>query len=134
MKISVHVQIAGILLIALGLAHGYFERYFGWRKETAQLSVVTRQIFFLHCFFIAVVLILMGVLSAVYTDDILQKGPLGRAVCGALAVFWILRLGAQWFFYDPQIWRGSRFRTTMHWAFSVLWIYLAGTYTCAWWS
>lgn len=134
MKIEVHLQIAGLILIALGLAHGYFERYFGWRKETAPLTLVTRQIFYLHCFFIAVVLIMMGILSVVYTNDMVRAGPLGRAVCGALAVFWILRLGAQWFFYDSRIWQGSRFRTSMHWVFSVLWIYLAGTYTWAWWS
>ena len=49
-----------------------------------------------------------------------------------LAVFWILRLGTQWFVYDSSVWRGSRFRTAMHCLFSLLWIYLAGVYSVAW--
>jgi hypothetical protein len=38
---------------------------------------------------------------------------------------------AQWFAYDAAIWRGDRFRTVMHVAFSALWIYVTATYGMA---
>lgn len=130
--IQTNLQIAGALLIGLGLAHGGFNRYFGWKAETAQLSLFTRQVFHVHCFFIALVLVLMGALSIFYSSELLRPDRLSHAVCGALAVFWIIRLAAQWFVYEGRIWRGSRFLTFMHGMFSLLWMYLSGTYSLAW--
>jgi hypothetical protein len=133
MNIELNLRIAGALLIALGLAHGFFNRYFNWSTETARLTLLTRQVFYVHCFFIGVILVLMGALSTLYAGELLKRTPLSHAICGAFAAFWILRLLAQWFVYDSRIWHGSRFRTTMHWTFSLLWIYLAATYSSAWW-
>jgi len=85
-----------------------------------------------HTFFIAVVLVLMGLLSAFFAKELMQPDPLSHALCFGLMIFWLLRLGVQWFIYDSRIWRCSRFLTTMHWMFSLLWMYLAGTYSSAW--
>jgi len=132
MNLRLHLEIAGALLIGLGLAHSFFNRYFGWSAETARLTLFTRQVFYVHGFFIAVVLILMGALSSFYAGELLQSTKLSRALCGGLAAFWILRALVQWFVYDPSVWRGSRFRTVAHGMFSLLWIYLAATYSLAW--
>jgi hypothetical protein len=134
MNLEMHLRIAGALLIALGLAHAFLNRYFNWSAETTRLTLLTRQIFYVHCFFIGVVLVLMGTLSTLYAGELLNRAPLSHAICGAFAAFWILRLLAQWFVYDSRIWRGSPFRTVMHWMFSLLWVYLAGTYSSAWWT
>lgn len=127
-----HLQVAGGLLIILALAQPLFDRYFGWSSETTRLTTFTRQVFHVHGFFIAVILLMMGVLSICYADELLVPSALSRAVLAGLAIFWILRLGAQWFVYDSSVWRSSRFRTVMHVAFSLLWIYLAGTFSIAW--
>lgn len=126
------MQIAGALLVLLALAHPFFDRYFRWSAETARLSTFTRQVFHVHGFFIAVILVLMGGLSFFYANELIEPTPLSRALLAGLAVFWILRLGTQWFVYDSSVWRGSRFRTAMHCLFSLLWIYLAGVYSVAW--
>ena len=49
---SMNLRFVGILLVLLGLSHAFFNRYFGWERELAGVSLLTRQIFFVHSFFI----------------------------------------------------------------------------------
>jgi hypothetical protein len=51
-----------------------------------------------------------------------------------MAIFWWIRLFFQFFVYEPELWRGDRFRTRIHYGISVFWMYLAGTYTAALWT
>ena len=37
----------------------------------------------------------------------------------------------QWWFYSPEIWRGHRFNTVMHWIFSATWIYVTSVFGLA---
>jgi hypothetical protein len=62
---------------------------------------------------------------------LLAPGPLPRAVLNGLIVMWTARLLAQWFFYDPSLWRGDPFRTFMHVLFSVLYAYFVTTFALA---
>jgi hypothetical protein len=109
MTLRVHVQIVGALLLVLGIAHSFFSRYFGWRKELAAVSLLTRRIFQVHCFFIALMLVLVGSCSLFYTDTPLESGPLSRVLLAGIVLFWSCRLIVQFFIYDAAIWRGSRF-------------------------
>lgn len=131
MMLAVHIQIVGVLLVLLGLCHALFNRYFGWDRELAGVSLFTRRVFFVHTFFIALGVTLAGAGSLLYAPALLHPGPLSRAVLAALALFWLFRLFAQFFAYDAAIWRGNRFRTSMHVAFSVLWCYVTAVYGLA---
>jgi hypothetical protein len=106
----------------------FFNRYFGWDRELAPLSLLTRRVFQVHCFFIALVLVLLGAGSLFYSDALLQPSPLSRILLSAIFIFWLCRLLAQFFVYDKAIWKGDRFRTWMHAAFSALWIYFVVVY------
>lgn len=131
MNIYLHLKIVGALLVTIALANTQFGRYFQWKKELGQLSLLTRQIFQVHGFFIALVVGLMGVCSLFYTDALLGSGALSRIVLTGLVMFWLSRLAIQFFVYDPAIWRGRRFYTVMHVAFSIFWIYVVLTYSAA---
>jgi hypothetical protein len=129
--LTLHLQIVGVLLMALGLSHMFFNRYFGWEQELATVSLLTRRIFFVHTFFIGLGVVMAGAGSLLYASALLHPGALSRAILAAMVVFWLCRLLAQFFAYDAAIWRGDRFRTTMHVAFSVLWVYVTATYGSA---
>jgi hypothetical protein len=131
MNIRLHLEIVGVLLIALGLGHALFDRYFGWSGELAGVSLLTRQVFHVHTFFMGLLLVLLGACSLFYADALLDPAPLSRAVLAGMAVFWFCRLACQWFVYDSALWRGNRFRTAMHVVFSVFWVYLVLTYSGA---
>jgi hypothetical protein len=117
--------------VVLGLSHAFFNRYFGWERELASVSLFTRRVFFVHTFFIGLGVTLCGVGSLLYADALLRPGALSRGVLAGLAAFWLCRLYTQIFIYDPAIWRGNCFRTAMHVAFSLLWIYVTATYGSA---
>jgi len=131
MNIRLHLQIVGALLTALGAAHALFGRYFGWKKELERVSLLTRQVFEVHTFFIGLLLVLLGACSLFYADALLEPGPLPRAILAGILIFWLCRLLVQWFVYDPAIWRGRPFYTLMHVAFSLFWIYVVLTYGLA---
>jgi hypothetical protein len=131
MNIYLHLKVVGALLLVLGLAHTMFGRYFQWKKELARLSLLTRQIFLVHCFFIALLVVMIGACSLFCTNALLESGALSRVVLTGLVVFWLSRLVFQFFVYDPAIWRGRRFYTTMHVVFSIFWIYVVLTYGAA---
>ena len=131
MTLCMNLRIVGILLILLGLSHAFFNRYFGWERELAGVSLLTRQIFFVHSLFIGLGVVLGGVGSFLCADALLRPALLSRAALAGMTVFWLCRLLAQFFAYETRIWKGDRFRTSMHAAFSVLWIYVTATYGVA---
>jgi len=131
MTLYIQLRVVGILLMLLGMSHVFFDHYFGWRKELASVSLLTRDVFFVHTFFIGLGVMMAGAGSFLCANALLQPTALSRAVLAGMAMFWLCRLLAQWFVYDAVIWRGDRFRTFMHVVFSGLWIYVTATYGSA---
>lgn len=132
--ITLHLRTAGVLLLTLASLHVFFPRHFRWREELAPLSTLTRQMFLVHVAFIVLMLIMMGLLSVLYADALVEPTPLARAVLVGISTFWGLRLLVQWFVYDQSLWRGQTFNTAVHLVFTALWAYLAGVYGWAAWT
>ena len=129
--LTVHLLVVGLLLMVLGLSHVFFNRYFGWDVELTRVSLFTRRVFFVHTFFIAMTVTMMGAFCAVYAGVLVEPQVLSRAILAGMVVFWGSRLVAQFTAYESAIWRGDRFRTLMHVAFSILWVYVTGTFGIA---
>ena len=124
------IEAAGFLLMGLGLLHAVFPRYFRWRQETASLTLLTRQILYIHTFFIGLTVFLMGLLCATSAPDLIHS-PLGRRICAGLGLFWGVRLILQFFGYSSDLWRGKPFETAMHVLFSLLWAFLTTLFSAA---
>lgn len=120
---ELHLKIIGVILIVLALVHVAFPKYFNWRKELTSLSLVNNQMMYVHTFFVAFMVFLMGMLC-IYGAKDLTSTRLGKRVALGLFIFWGLRLLFQFFVYSPKLWRGKSFETAMHVIFSMLWIYL----------
>ena len=121
---DLNLKIIGALLIILALFHSFFPKYFGWRQELNSLSMVNRQIFYVHTFFVAFVVFLMGFLCITSSHELLHT-PLGKRICLGLALFWVARLAIQFFGFSQQLWKGKGFETVIHIFFSIFWIYLS---------
>ncbi len=117
------LKFSGVLLIALALVHAIFPRYFKWREELRSITLLTRQIHYVHTFFIALVILLMGLLCLTSPLELLHT-TLGRRVSLGLFVFWACRLFIQFYGYSPTLWKGKRFETVMHGVFACLWVFL----------
>ncbi len=131
---SIHLKIVGVLLLLLAAANFLLPRRLHWREELPRLSLLNRRIFQVHCMFIVLIVVMLAVLCLVYTDELQTPHPLARAVLAGMALFWALRLFAQWFIYDRSLWQGDRARTVLHVIFSLLWVYFVGVFGAAWWS
>jgi hypothetical protein len=121
---EIHLRIIGVLLILLALIHFSFEKYFDWKRELSSLSIMNRQMMYVHSFFIALTVLLMGVLCLASAEE-LAGSHLGKQVALGVAVFWIIRLVIQFFGYSSKIWKGKRFETGIHILFSLFWLYLS---------
>jgi small-conductance mechanosensitive channel len=121
--IQVHLRVVGVLLLGIAALSAYVPRHFGWGRDIAQLPLLTRQVFVIHCAFVTLVLVLLGVLLAGFAPALLAPGPLPRALLVGLLVMWTARMLAQWFFYDPRLWRGIPLNTAMHVLFSGIYAY-----------
>ena len=84
---ELHLKIIGILLILLALVHAVFPKQFNWKQELSSLSIINRQLMYVHTFFIAVIIFLMGVFCIYCTTDIIYT-KLGKQFSLALSVFW----------------------------------------------
>lgn len=119
-----HLHIIGALLILLALLHIVFPTYFEWKKELQMLSTINKEMMVVHTFFIALVVLLMGLLCLTSAQE-LAYTVLGQRIAIGLAIFWISRFLIQLFGYSSVLWRGKRFETLVHILFSVLWLYMS---------
>ena len=126
-----HLRIVGIVMAALVVVNLCVPRRFHWREEMARLSLLNRQIFQAHNVFIILTLALFSALLLMYGPELLEPTRLSRALLSGLTIFWALRMVMQWWFYSPDVWRGHRFNTAMHYVFSIVWIYVTSVFAMA---
>ncbi len=121
---ELHLKIISVVLIILALIHAVFPKYFKWKDELNSLSIMNRQMMYVHSLFIAIVVLLTGILCLTSAPELINTN-LGRKVSLGLGVFWTIRLFIQFFGYSPAIWIGKPFETIVHVLFSLLWTYLS---------
>lgn len=121
---EIHLKIIGVLLLMLSLVHVVFPTYFDWDKQLQGLSLVNRQIMKIHTLFIALMVLLMGLLCLSCANELINTN-LGKKVSLGLGIFWSVRLLVQFFGYSSLLWKGKVFETSVHVLFSLLWTYLS---------
>ncbi len=125
------LQIVGVLMFALVLVNVEAARRLKWRDELQKVSLLTRQVFFVHMGFIILLLAMFGALSLFFANALIEQSLAGRVLTDGLALFWTVRLFTQWFVYDRKLWIGHRFNTSVHILFTGVWGFFAGTYGAA---
>src|SRR5688572_21553362 len=124
---ELHLKIIGVLQVLLALLHVIFPRYFKWKAELCYVSDINRQMMYVHAFFIAFMVFLMGLLCLTSSSELITTS-LGRKISLGLGIFWFARLYFQFFGYTSILWKGKAFETTVHIIFSALWIYFSAVF------
>jgi hypothetical protein len=128
---EIHLKIIGWLLTILALVHGIFPRYFDWKNEFKNVSIINREMMYVHTFFIALMVLLMGVLCITSAEEIVST-KLGQKVSLGLSIFWTIRLIIQFFGYSSTLWKDKIFETIMHVLFTFFWAYLSIVFFLVW--
>ena len=121
--LETHLKITGFVLITLALVHVIFPKYFSWKKDLAQLSLVNRQMMIVHTFFVALFVLLIGILCLTSYNELIHT-VLGQRIALGLSVFWGIRFIIQFVGYSSKLWKGKTFETIVHVVFSFFWVYL----------
>ena len=124
---ELQIKIIGFLLVVLAIFHFNFPKQFGWKKELASLSLINKQLMEVHTFFVAFVVLLMGILCITSSNELVNT-TLGNRISLGLFIFWFTRLIFQFFVYSPTLWKGKMKETIAHILFSILWIYLSAIF------
>ena len=130
---ELHLKIAGILLIVLALTHVIFPKYFNWKKEFIALSLINKQMVYVHVFFIAFIVFFMGLLCLTSSKEIVGT-VLGNRIALGLGIFWLFRLGIQFFGYSSKLWKGKIFETSAHIVVSIIWAYFTILFFNIYWN
>jgi len=97
------------------------------------ISRINREMMYVHTFFIALAVLLMGLLCITSAKAIIST-PLGNKLALGFFIFWFMRLVIQFAGYSPALWRGKRFETAMHILFSILWTYFSVVFFMVFWN
>jgi len=124
---EIHIKIIGWLLISLASVHLVFPRYFNWDTELNSISLINRQMMKVHTFFIALAVLLMGILCLTSSAELIETN-LGKKISLGLGIFWTIRFFIQFFGYSSKLWKGKVFETSMHIIFTLLWTYFSVTF------
>ncbi len=130
---TLHIKIVGSLLLLLALMHVVIPRYFNWTQSLSGLSLINKQIMYVHTFFIAFMVLLMGLLC-IYSGNELVNSQLGQHISLGLFIFWFTRLLFQFFVYSPKVWRGKKLETFVHIVFALLWSYFSSVFFIVYWQ
>ena len=98
---EIQLKIIGALLILLALIHFIFPKYFHWDKELSSLSLVNRQMMQIHTLFIALTLLLMGILCINSSNELITTN-LGKRVSLGFGIFWGIRFFIQFIGYSKK--------------------------------
>ena len=130
---ELHIKIIGYLFILLAFIHVIFPKKFEWKKECGTLSLINKQMMYIHTFFIALVVLLMGILCITSYTELINT-PLGRKISLGFFIFWIIRFFVQFFGYSSELWKGKQFETLVHIVFSVFWAYVSVVFFIVYWN
>ena len=130
---ELNLKIAGGIMVALALLHAIFPRRFQWKTELTSITLLSRQVMYVHTFFIAFTVALMGLLCLT-SSGLLIGTELGKRIAFGLAIFWGARLLIQFFGYSSELWRGKRLETCIHILFSAIWTYFTAIFALIVWG
>lgn len=121
--LALNLTVAGVLLVSLGVLHIALPAVLGWHRELAAASPLTREVSYVHCFFIGLSCVLWGLLPLTAGRLLLQPGPVTRLVLTGAVAFWASRLAIQLAVFNRHA-RQSAAWLVLSIAGTVIWLYL----------
>ena len=134
MNLVMLLRIAGLLHFGLLLAGSAMPRAVKLRAHLAPLPQFIRRLFWVYYSFIGLCLFSFGIITVICAGELAQGGPMERAFCVFLAVFWTLRLVVAGLVFDVRPYLTGGFYRAGYWATNFVFIYLPVVYAWAAWK
>lgn len=122
------LQIAGILMLCVCLAHFYFARLLDWRNDTKNLKPINKQVFYAHTLFITVGMALLGFVCLFFAPELTSKSTLATIASLCFMLCWISRLLFQFIFFTSPLTEDMSIEKPLRLAGTLLWLFLAAVF------
>ncbi len=115
--------------IAVALLNFFLVPLLGWKADLLRLSLLPRQVFMVHLWFISITLLIFGALTWRFAETMVTgTNPVAVWLAAAIALFWFIRTVIQVVYYSPRHWWGHPGRTAIHIVLILSYGGLAATY------
>jgi hypothetical protein len=108
------IWIAGAIQAGIVLANIPLPQRLCVRENLKNVPIFLRQIFYVHWFYIVLVVGLFSALCFAFARELAGASPLGRFLSAFMASFWLLRIFLQSFYYDREVRRANRVLDSMY--------------------
>lgn len=103
LELSTFIRIAGILHFTLLIASALTPQVLNWRTELNKLHPLFRQLIWVHGAYIVLMIIGLGTIATLNAQLLADReSMLARSVCAFFAIFWLIRLSLQFFYFDAR--------------------------------
>jgi hypothetical protein len=126
--LQLNLTVTGVLLVGLGALHIALPAVLGWHRELAGASPISREVSYVHCYFIGLACVLWGLLPLTAGRLLIQPGPVNRLVLIGAVTFWASRLIIQLAVFNRHA-RQSAAWLCLSAAGTILWLYLTAIWT-----
>ena len=123
--------VGGLLHFVVLIASALTPRVLDWRTNLAALHPFLRRLFWVYGCFIVLVIISFGAVTLLHANELASGAPLSRAVCAMIAIFWLARLGVQFFVFDARPFLTTTFFRLGYHGLTLLFTALVLIYGCA---
>jgi hypothetical protein len=120
--------LAGGMQLALVAVSFLLPEKLHYEENLSKVSPIIRQIFFMQHNLILFFLLGLSGLCLFFAPEIAEGGALGTYLSAGMALFWLLRLGAQTFFLDTDVKKQHRLGDLVY---KGVFIVLCGIFTFA---
>lgn len=126
------IKLCGLLHFTVLIASALTPGVLNWRTELLKLHPLSRQVVWVHGAYIVLMIIGLGTIATL-NAPLLAGGEslLARSVSGFIAIFWLVRLSLQFFYFDSRPMLTTRFLRIGHHALTTVFAILGFTFTWA---
>lgn len=107
LNIEMGLRAAGLMLSGLVVANFVAAKRWNYAGNLADAEAMVRQVFYVHCTYIVVIIAALAVLCLGWPHLLLEDG-MGRVLCGFFGIFWGSRVIVQLTYYDSEVRRKDR--------------------------
>lgn len=109
-------------------------RLLKWQDPIARMPLLLRQVFWVHAWFVSLVLAIFAVLTWRFAGEMAAGSDAACAwLAAGIGLVWALRTIAQVVYYSPEHWRGHAGRTFIHVFLFVVYGGMSASYLMAAW-
>ena len=110
------LRLAALAQLGVVVLNLFLVRLMNWRRDLETMSLLIREVFQIHIYFISITLAIFGTLTWRFAGEIATAAhPLCVWLAAGIGIFWAIRSVMQWSHYSAVHWRGDRLRTLIHW-------------------